>query len=112
MKSRFLALFAFPFAAVAQVSPDLPGSLVSYSPSASSKYIGSPGLAKLADGALVASHDEFGGGSSQNTSGITRIYRSTDRGLTWTPAAVIDGAFWSNLFVHRGALYLLGTTHQ
>jgi hypothetical protein len=107
-----LALLAFPFAAAAQVSPDLPGSLVSYSPSASNKYVGSPGLAKLPDGSLVASHDEFGGGSTMNTSAVTRVFRSTDRGLTWTPAAVINGAFWSSLFVHRGALYLLGVNRQ
>lgn len=107
-----LAFLACPFAAVAQVSPDLPGSLVAYSPSASNKYIGSPGLAKLPDGSLVASHDEFGGGSTMNTSAVTRVFRSTDRGLTWTPAAVINGAFWSSLFVHRGALYLLGVNRQ
>jgi hypothetical protein len=95
-----------------EASPSVPGTTIAHAGSASSKYTGSPGLAKLPDGTLVASHDEFGGGSSQNTSGITRIYRSTDRGLTWTPAAVINGAFWSTLFVHRGALYLLGTTHQ
>jgi hypothetical protein len=107
-----LALLAFPFAAAAQVSPDLPGNLVSYSPSASNKYVGSPGLAKLPDGSLVASHDEFGGGSTMNTSAVTRVFRSTDRGVTWTPVAVIQGAFWSTLFVHRGALYLLGVNRQ
>lgn len=107
-----LALLAFPFAALAQVSPDLPGTLVSYSPSSSNKYVGSPGLAKLPDGTLVASHDEFGGGSTMNTSAVTRVFRSTDGGLTWTPASVVDGAFWCNLFVHRGALYLLGVNRQ
>lgn len=105
-------LLGLSVAASAQVSPDLPGRLVSYSPSASSKYIGSPGLAKLADGTLVASHDEFGGGSSMNTSAVTQIFRSTDNGVSWTPAAVVNGAFWSNLFVHRGALYLLGVNRQ
>lgn len=96
----------------AQPSPSVPGTPIAYSNPSSNKFIGSPGLAKLPDGTLVASHDEFGGGSSQNTSGITRIYRSTDSGLTWSPSAVINGAFWSNLFVHDGTLYLLGTTHQ
>jgi hypothetical protein len=86
--------------------------MIAYSVPSSNKFIGSPGLAKLPDGTLVASHDEFGGGSSQNTSGITRIHRSTDGGLSWSPAAVINGAFWSNLFVHQDGLYLLGTTHQ
>jgi hypothetical protein len=29
--------------------------------------------------------------------------------MTWRRVAEIHGAFWSTLFVHRGALYLLGT---
>lgn len=109
--ATLLSAIAVP-AAFCQVSPNIPGTVVSYSLASSTKFIGSPGLAKLADGTLVASHDEFGGGSSQDTSGITRIDRSTDSGLSWSPSAVINGAFWSNLFVHNGALYLLGTSHQ
>jgi hypothetical protein len=101
-----------PASLPAQPSPSIPGIAVAWSSPSSGKYIGSPGLAKLPDGSLVASHDEFGGGSTQNTSGVTRIHRSTDGGLTWAPAAVVNGAFWSNLFVHQGQLYLLGTTHQ
>ncbi len=107
-----LALLGLCLTAIAQVSPNLPGTLISHSPPPSNKFVGSPGLAKLPDGTLVACHDEFGGGSSQNSSGVTRVFRSTDGGLTWSPAAVINGAFWSNLFVHEGALHLLGTSHQ
>ena len=108
----FWLLLSLSGSALAQVSPDLPGTVVSYSPSSSAKYVGSPGLAKLPDGTLVASHDEFGGGSSMNTSAVTRVFRSTDGGLIWTPAAVINGAFWSSLFFHRDELYLLGENRQ
>ncbi len=112
--TRFLVIFTavLPFTAWAQRSPGLPGVAIAYSPASTGKYIGSPGLVKLANGTLVASHDEFGPGSSQNSLAATRIYRSTDAGATWTQSAAINGAFWSNLFVHRGALYLMGTTHQ
>lgn len=112
MLRRISCLLVLPVTALAQVSPDLPGTLVSYSPSASNKYVGSPGLARLPDGTLVASHDEFGSGSTMNSSAVTRVFRSTDNGLTWTPASVVNGAFWSSLFVQRGALYLMGVNRQ
>ena len=39
----------------------------------------------------------------------SEVFASKDRGATWTPRATIHGQFWSTLFVHRGALYLIGT---
>jgi hypothetical protein len=57
----------------------------------------------------VAAHDEFGPQSTEFTRAVTHVFRSKDRGLTWQPLSTIRGAFWSTLFVHRGALYLLGT---
>jgi hypothetical protein len=67
------------------------------------QYIGSPSIARLPDGALVASHDLFGPG----TSDFSRIFRSDDNGETWRHLADVRPAFWGKLFVHRGALYLL-----
>ena len=42
----------------------------------------------------------------------TRIYRSQDKGKNWTRIAEFDGQFWSNLFWHRNALYLMGTSRE
>ena len=42
---------------------------------------------------------------------LSIVYRSSDEGKTWTNVTHISGAFWSNLFEHRGSLYLLGTWH-
>lgn len=85
-----------------------PGVVVAHRPAASGIYIGSPSLAVLPDGRYVASHDEFGPQSTEHTRAISHIYRSADRGTTWDRIATIDAAFWSTLFVHREALYLLG----
>ncbi len=67
------------------------------------QYVGSPSIARLPDGALVASHDLFGPG----TSDLSRIFRSDDEGATWRYMADVRPAFWGKLFVHRGVLYLL-----
>lgn len=86
-----------------------PGVVVAHSPAASRVYLGSPAIALLPDGGYVVSHDLFGPGT---TSDVTRVLGSRDRGVTWQPLAEVKGAFWSSLFVHRGALYLLGTSRQ
>lgn len=96
-----------PGSAVAVPSP--PGVVIAHSPASTRQYLGSPSLAILADGTLVASHDFFGPGTTHDT---VDVYGSEDRGRHWTRRARIRGAFWSSLFLHRGALYLWGTSHQ
>jgi hypothetical protein len=86
-----------------------PGTVVAHSTAASGVYLGSPSLVRGSDGVLYACHDLFGPGTGNDT---TRVYRSSDRGQTWDRIAEIKGAFWSSLFEHRGALYLLGTSGQ
>jgi hypothetical protein len=87
----------------------VPGTVIDHSPASSGIYIGSPSLAVLPDGSYVASHDEFGPRSTEFTRAVTRVFGSSDRGRTWRRLSIVDGAFWSTLFTHRGALYLLGT---
>ena len=91
-------------------APQPPGVVIDYSPAASRIYVGSPSIAILPNGDYVASHDLFGPGSTEGKSGQTRIFRSADAGKSWRHIGDIDGQFWSNLFVHRGALYIMGPT--
>ncbi|HOW67543.1 MAG TPA: exo-alpha-sialidase [Candidatus Paceibacterota bacterium] len=86
----------------------VPGIVIDHSPASSGLYIGSPSLAVLTHGHYVASHDFFGPSSGEHQSARSVIFRSSDRGRTWRKVSEIQGAFWSSLFVHRGALYLLG----
>jgi hypothetical protein len=87
-----------------------PGVVIDHQPPSTRQYVGSPSIAILNGGAYVASHDVFGPGSTQSTSAVTRVFRSEDRGQTWAKTTEFPDQFWSNLFVHRGKLYLMGTT--
>ena len=100
-----VALLGALAAGLAQAPPVPPGVVIDHEPPAGARYIGSPSIAILPGGGYLASHDFFGPGSTQSTSGVTRIFRSADRGRSWRPTAELDGQFWSNLFVHRGAVY-------
>jgi hypothetical protein len=102
--SLALAVWMVPGLLLAQV----PGVVIHHSPQSSGLYIGSPSIAILPNGHYVASHDFFGPMSGEHEKARSQVFRSEDRGLTWAKTAEIHGAFWSSLFVHRGALYLLG----
>lgn len=90
----------------------VPGVVIDHSPASSGLYIGSPSIAVLPNGDYVASHDFFGPKSTEHQSAVSRVFRSTDRGQRWKQIAEIKGQFWSTLFVHRNALYFIGTTHH
>lgn len=95
-----------------QGTPDysrVPGVVVAHSPAASGVYLGSPSLAVLPDGRYVASLDYFGPATEMNTN---CIYRSSDGGASWEKTAELHDQFWSSLFVHGGALYVLGTSRR
>jgi len=89
-----------------------PGVVINHLPTSGGVYVGSPSLAVLPDGTYVASHDLFGPKSTEHEAGVTLVFRSRDRGETWTPLSRVEPAFWSSLFVHRDHLYLFGTTRH
>ncbi len=104
----FLTCLAFPLAAQRNPFRHVPGTVITHQPADSKMYIGSPSIAILPNGDYIASHDFFGPNSSEWVQAVSRIFRSSDKGKTWKQVSEIRGAFWSSLFVHNGALYLLG----
>lgn len=86
-----------------------PGVIIDRSPDPARVYIGSPSIAVLPNGDFVASHDFFGPGTSNSQ---TAVFTSNDSGATWKKLTRLDGQWWSTLFVHRGDLYILGTTKE
>jgi len=86
-----------------------PGVVIDYIPASTGVYIGSPSIAVLPNGDYLASHDHFGPKTKEHTSALTAVFRSTDRGRSWTKISEIQGQFWSTLFVHGDALYIIGT---
>jgi len=83
---------------------DVPGSVIANSTNPAGLYLGTPSVVIMPDGSHVASHDFFGPASGNR---FARILRSTDAGRTWREIANLD-AYWSNLFLHDGALYFMG----
>jgi hypothetical protein len=86
-----------------------------YQNPATRTYLGSPSIIRLDSGDLLVTHDYFGPGCPRNHEGeehLTSVYRSSDDGNTWVNVTHVANAFWSNLFKHRGAVYLLGTSQQ
>lgn len=88
---------------------------IKYQPERSRTYLGSPSIVRLPDGGLVVSHDHFGPGCPRNHEGeesLTSIHRSDDDGASWTCLTHIMNCYWSTLFWHDGALWILGTSQQ
>ena len=86
-----------------------PGVVIDHLAKETGRYIGSPSICILPNGDFLASHDEFGPKTTEFYSAITRVYRSSDSGMTWQYVVGIQNQFWSNLFVHNGAIYMMGT---
>lgn len=87
----------------------VPGVVIDHIPASTRVYIGSPSLVIWTNGDYLASHDYFGPGSTRDW---MSVFRSADRGRTWTRLCSITNQYWSTLFVHRDALYLIGTTTE
>ena len=107
MKSLILSLAIL--IQIAAASPPPPGITIYHSPAASGLYIGSPSLCVAPNGDYLASHDLFGPKSGEHVRARGRLWRSTDKGLTWKLVTDFHGFFWTGLFVHQNAIYLLGT---
>lgn len=119
-----LAGLPVPFRAAAQTVDDVPGTLVYWRPSPPSVsgfalppgriFTTSPSIVVLPGGDYLLSFNLFGSDlvPPAETSGTTFVYRSSDRGLTWTnltPAPMMDMKRGS-LFVFGSDVYLWGYT--
>ena len=107
----FLASFLLPLCSWSALAAftSVPGVVINHIPASEERYVGSPSIAVLPNGDYIATHDEFGPKSTEHVSAVTHVFRSTDKGATWTKLTSVQGAFWSTVFVHRDMLYLIGT---
>lgn len=87
----------------------VPGTVIAHSPAKSRRYIGSPTIVVTGKGEYVAAHDFFGPGTDDSQ---TVVYKSIDNGYHWQRVASLSGQWWSNLFMHRGELYIFGTSRK
>lgn len=68
-------------------------------------HIGSPSILILPDGTYLAAHDWF-----DISPVYTEVFRSTDRGASWSHLASIPYVHFASLFWHDGFVYLMGTS--
>jgi hypothetical protein len=86
-----------------------PGVVIDHMPAKTGRFIaGSPSIVIMDDGSYIAKGDDYG--PATGTSELVRIHRSTDKGATWKPVSVVEGITWASLFLHRGSLYMMGTS--
>jgi hypothetical protein len=93
-------------------SLQVPGVVIDHCRASSGRHIGSPSIAILPNGDTVASHDFFDHAADRTRDAASVVFSSTDKGGTWHKIADISPLFWGKLFVHRDALYILGTRHE
>jgi len=89
--------------------PEVPGIIVTHEPVSSGVFVGAPSICILPDGSYRTSVN-YTAIEQKDRGSIHRsaIFRSGDRGMSWTRIADIDHQRWSTLFFHGDALYLLG----
>lgn len=97
----FFLAFVLVNASICIGQVKFPGTVVVQSKDPFKDKVYSPSMVILPDGSYVASQDMSKG---------IGIHKSTDKGLTWKFVTKIDIGHWAGLFVHRDALYAMGTS--
>lgn len=82
------------------------GYTIAHSPESTGTYIGSPSMCILENGDYVASYNPNNSLPPYNT----LIFKSTDKGITWQVISTLSNQWYSQLFLHKGVLYIIGTS--
>jgi len=85
---------------------NVPGVVVAHNAKSTLIYRGTPSITKLPTGELLASNDVFS--DSLKVPNRTDIFISRDNGKHWSLKSTVPGAYWSTIFYHNGAVYLIG----
>jgi hypothetical protein len=75
-------------------------------------FISDPEILVLSNGTYVAAHAVSGWLSGASSSGMTSLFRSTDRGTTWTTIGTYSGITRGSLFELNGVVYLFGAHRE
>lgn len=88
----------------------VPGNIIEYSPAITKIYLTAPNIEVLPNGDYIATLDFSGPNGSEAREGgnsITKIYKSTDKGVTWQYMTYFQ-MHMGTLFRHDGSLYMIG----
>jgi len=91
---------------------EVPGVVINHIRPSTGVYVGSPGIAVLPNSQYLAKHDEFGPQSTERDVAVTQVFRSADRGATWSHLATIKGMYWASIFSIGTDAYLMGTSRN
>ncbi len=119
---RFVFIFCGVLGRLVAAEPTGAGVRVSHTPSPNIVYIGGmkikldgkeiyiadPAIERLPNGDYVMAHSLFGGGTDGD-SPVSKLFRSTDNGKTWTLMKQLNGFQRGSFFVHDNVLYLIGS---
>ena len=83
-------------------------SIVNHISKLDSVYPSSPAICVLANGNYIVSHDLFGPASNSAIFATTYVFKSTDKGVTWSKISTISGLCWANIFNFNNKLYMMG----
>ena len=112
-----IALLVVGFSAISYAVDfsGVPGQVLDYQPltydlfyTTPRAFISDPEIVVLTNGNYIAAHALAGRNSGSDTSGITSLFRSTDKGTNWSLIGTFNGMLRGSLFIQNGALYLLG----
>jgi len=96
-------------AAWGQSLADVPGVVIDYRTNASRYYFFSdPEITVLPNGDYVAAHALAGALSGSSISGTTSLFRSSDKGATWSSLGTLTDMVRGSLFQSGDSLYLIG----
>lgn len=84
----------------------VPGVVVAHSAKSTSVYRGTPSIVRLPTGELLATNDVFS--DVLSVPNRTDVFISRDNGKHWSLKSTVPGAYWSTIFYHKGAVYLIG----
>lgn len=86
------------------------GVVINHSKASTQIYLGSPSITILKNGHYLSYHSEMGPKSNNRKSPKAHISISKDKGITWERITTLNNIIWANLFLHNGAIYLMGVS--
>ncbi|MAS93186.1 MAG: hypothetical protein CMO55_08315 [Verrucomicrobiales bacterium] len=122
MKSTFSCFLFLTFSAAMSISQEVRPLAQEFvelyrSPDPKNQYAGSPGITRLEDGRLVASHDLFYSSrykeshDKEDWKSTTRILISDDKGKSWKETGRVEMVH-SRTFIAGDALYAIGKSRD
>jgi hypothetical protein len=83
-------------------------SVISHCPKSAGPYVGSPTFCIMPNGDYIATHDLFGPNSDELTNPTHIVFRSSDKGKTWTEVSRVQGWIYGRVFTVNNNLYAIG----